>query len=79
MIRCKICDNERENQVHKVHEMMYTLASDLKYLECALCGCIQLVTIPEDIGKYYPEGYYSFADGTTWKFGFRRRLYCLYG
>jgi hypothetical protein len=65
---------------------MFSIDTDFEYLECALCGCIQLVTIPEDMGKYYPEGYYSFADGTTRKFGFWRRLarhhkhlYCLYG
>src|SRR5690606_25693364 len=31
-----------------------------RYLECGRCGCLQLLTIPENIGDYYPDEYYSY-------------------
>jgi 2-polyprenyl-3-methyl-5-hydroxy-6-metoxy-1,4-benzoquinol methylase len=31
------------------------------YMECSNCGCLQLLDIPADLGRYYPnDGYYSF-------------------
>ena len=86
MNRCKICDNAQRNKVHKVRETMFDLGDEFGYLECAQCGCIQLMSVPEDMGRYYPAGYYSFADSTSRTFGLWRRvarrqkhLYCLYG
>jgi SAM-dependent methyltransferase len=33
---------------------------EFEYLECQACGCLQLVTPPQDIEKYYPSGYTGF-------------------
>jgi SAM-dependent methyltransferase len=40
--------------------MMFGFRDKFTYLECAKCGCVQLQDIPADLGKYYPENYYSF-------------------
>ncbi|MBL7713005.1 MAG: class I SAM-dependent methyltransferase [Chitinophagaceae bacterium] len=32
------------------------------YSECSHCGCVQIVSIPEELGKYYPGHYYSYVN-----------------
>lgn len=54
-------------------------------LECGNCGCMQLMTIPADLSKFYPnEGYYSFNLGLNYKekVGLLRKIkgaYLVYG
>jgi SAM-dependent methyltransferase len=58
---CKICGNTDGNVVHQVKEMQLGLREIFDYLECRRCGCMQLMIIPADLGKYYPnDNYYSF-------------------
>lgn len=58
---CKICGNRDNNKIHQVREMQLGLREIFPYMECTQCGCMQLLEIPDDLGKYYPnEGYYSF-------------------
>jgi SAM-dependent methyltransferase len=40
-------------------EMMFGLREPFRYRECRRCGCLQLVDVPDDLGKYYPPDYYS--------------------
>lgn len=30
------------------------------YFQCARCGCVQIVEVPENLGDYYPSDYFSF-------------------
>ena len=61
---CKVCGNSTGNLIHPVKEMQLGLREIFDYLECNLCGCMQLQNIPANLGKYYPnEGYYSFNLG----------------
>ncbi|MDO8891117.1 MAG: class I SAM-dependent methyltransferase [Sulfurimicrobium sp.] len=60
MDACRICGNEQGNKLHEVREMMYGLREAFEYIECANCGCLQIRTIPNDLSKYYPEGYWGF-------------------
>lgn len=39
--------------------MMFGTKDKFDYLECAACGTVQIVKIP-DLSLYYPEDYYSF-------------------
>ena len=32
---------------------------EFPYFECTDCGCVSLVEIPENLGEYYKNGYYS--------------------
>jgi 2-polyprenyl-3-methyl-5-hydroxy-6-metoxy-1,4-benzoquinol methylase len=58
---CKICGNDSNNRLHLVKEMQLGTRELFTYLECGHCGCMQLLDIPSDMGKYYPKkGYYSF-------------------
>lgn len=58
---CRICGNSTGNRSYNLKEMMFGLPEEYEYSECAACGCLQIVEIPGDMTKYYPESYYSFA------------------
>ena len=79
-IPCRICSNTTNNIVHTAREMMYGLRETFSYLECNSCKCLQIVDIPQDMGKYYPGDYYSFSeyDGRNfkgWKGFIKKRQY----
>lgn len=59
---CRICGNTYENRPHTIREMGLGTFEEFEYAECARCGTIQIVEIP-DLAKYYPRDYYAFADG----------------
>jgi|UPI00039EAA56 SAM-dependent methyltransferase len=40
---------------------MYGADGTFFYLECAACGCLQLLDIPADLGAFYPSDYCSFG------------------
>jgi 2-polyprenyl-3-methyl-5-hydroxy-6-metoxy-1,4-benzoquinol methylase len=59
-IKCIICGNEKNNRILKIKEMMFGFHDVFDYLECDKCGCLQIINIPPDLGKYYPaHDYYS--------------------
>jgi len=59
---CAICGNARSNKLHRAREMMLGLRTTFEYMECANCGCLQLLTRPENLAEYYPATYHSFAE-----------------
>ncbi len=64
MNNCTVCGNTAGNRLHTVREMQLGTRELFRYMECACCGCMQLLDIPEGLGKYYPkQGYYSFNLG----------------
>jgi SAM-dependent methyltransferase len=52
----------RGNKVHSVREMQFGSRHVFPYLECAECGCLQIIDIPQDMRQYYPAEYYSFKE-----------------
>jgi SAM-dependent methyltransferase len=44
-----------------VSERQFGLGSEFTYLACAACGSLRIKGIPPDLGRYYPQNYYSFA------------------
>lgn len=59
-LACSVCGNDKGNKRHVAMEMMFGLKDRFDYLECNLCGCVQLIQPPSDLSRYYPAGYYSF-------------------
>ncbi len=41
--------------------MMLGMGGEFAYCQCEACGCLQIEHVPEDIARYYPDGYYSYA------------------
>lgn len=64
-MKCKICENSGKNTIFHVREMMFGFRDIFEYLECSKCGCLQLMNIPADMSKYYPNNYYSFKNRKT--------------
>lgn len=61
MNACKICGNTENNKTLIAQERIFGFGGAFEYLECGNCGCIQLMNVPEDLGKYYPnDQYYSY-------------------
>lgn len=57
---CKICNNKSNNKLLKVREMYFGTREVFDYLECSKCGCLQLITFPNDFRKYYPKKYFTY-------------------
>lgn len=59
--RCRICGGVEGNTTYSARERMYGLGDEFEYLRCGTCGCQQIVAIPDNLAKYYPADYYSYA------------------
>ena len=59
-IICRICGNEKNNNLHTAHEMMFGFRDEFIYVECLSCGCLQIKDYPDDLVKYYPSNYFSY-------------------
>jgi hypothetical protein len=57
---CRVCGNAEGNVTHQAREMMFGSRERFTYSECGVCGALQLVDVPDDLARFYPEGYYSF-------------------
>lgn len=55
---CRVCASNR-NQSYSAREMMYGTRESFEYFQCDDCHCLQIETIPDNIGDYYPGSYYS--------------------
>lgn len=57
--------------------MMFGTRAPFDYFACDACGCVQLVSVPDDLSPYYPPEYHSFAatpaEAQTWRRALRRR------
>ena len=65
---CEICGNEEANKKVQIREMMFGTRDEFDYYECSKCGCLQIAKIPENIGEYYPNNFYSFNDNISENF-----------
>jgi SAM-dependent methyltransferase len=75
---CRICGGQLGPGL-SVREMMFGTRDEFEYHQCMACQCLQIRTVPEDLGRYYPEKYYSYevTEHTTVKRrrrGARRKL-----
>ncbi|NEO12992.1 MULTISPECIES: class I SAM-dependent methyltransferase [unclassified Moorena] len=62
MYKCQVCGNTENNKPFFAKEMMFGFRDKFEYFECPNCGCVQIVEIPANLSKYYPEEYYAYGD-----------------
>lgn len=60
MTQCSLCGGNL-GPTHTVLEMMHGTREPFTYGECTDCRSLQLLDVPDDLGRYYPSDYYSFA------------------
>lgn len=60
MSRCGICNYSGEAKKYVAEEMMYGTKEEFKYFECPQCHCLQIEKVPDNLGKYYGDNYYSY-------------------
>ncbi len=58
---CRVCGSHETSGWLYPREMMYGLREQFGYFRCAVCDCLQIDRVPADIGKHYPQDYYSFG------------------
>ena len=57
---CRICGSKKEAKEYYAKEMMYGTREVFRYFECPECGCLQIDEVPDNLGNYYSNNYYSF-------------------
>ena len=73
-VACRICSSTEKHDIIPVREMMFGMRDKFDYLSCSQCGCLQLINPPENMGKYYPDNYYSLGGQASAGSGLRRGL-----
>lgn len=63
--RCRICNADAGHTHFRVREMFFGTREQFDYFECGHCGTIQIRDVPGDLGRHYPDNYYSFAAART--------------
>lgn len=61
MCKCQICQNETDNILYIGIERMFGMGNQFQYFKCSNCGCLQIASIPQNMGKYYPPNYFSYV------------------
>lgn len=62
MHTCRICGWSGNAALITVKEMQYNTREEFPYFECPNCHCLQIEQIPDNLGKYYGDTYYSFKN-----------------
>lgn len=62
---CGICGSNRVALEMSAREMMIPTREEFTYFECADCHCLQIKDIPENLGSYYGDDYYSYKESDS--------------
>jgi SAM-dependent methyltransferase len=60
-MNCRICGAGKSSGAFNAREMMYGSREEFAYSQCSDCGTLQIVDVPADLARYYPDSYYSFS------------------
>jgi len=56
---CRICGNTENNIEHLFPDFWDSNLPSYHYIECSVCGCLQIVSYPQDVQAIYPQDYYA--------------------
>ena len=59
-VNCRICNAELAERFI-LREMMFGMRDEFTYSKCPDSGCIQIIEVPVNIEKYYPDYYMAFT------------------
>lgn len=69
MYTCRICGWTGNATPISVKEMQYETNEEFEYFECGNCHCLQIAEVPDNLGDYYGNTYYSFQNNHINKLG----------
>ena len=61
MKECITCGELTNYKEYILSEMMFGTKDQFNYLECGICGSLQIKQVPVNLSKYYPDNYYSLT------------------
>ena len=65
---CRICNHQNEQfDSYHINDKMFDGKEIFEYFECSNCGTLQISKIPENIGSFYPDNYYSLSSKLSLK------------
>lgn len=65
---CRICNHQNEQlDSYHINDKMFSGKEIFEYFECSNCGTLQISKIPENIGSFYPDNYYSLSSKLSLK------------
>lgn len=67
MNKCRICGHSANMEKYIIKEMMYGTKEEFEYFVCGSCGCMQISTVPNNLGDYYKDNYYSYSNSINTK------------
>jgi SAM-dependent methyltransferase len=65
MDRCEACGTTGAFQRFTFREMLFGTRETFDYRHCPGCGLLQIVVIPADLGRHYPDEYYAGYQGAA--------------
>lgn len=72
---CIICAQPHSSSHYfTAREMMFGMRDTFTYFECEHCGTVQISALPENLSRYYPDTYYSYAGSTPKKIPLIKRF-----
>lgn len=58
-VSCRVCAGTHAVEWLRAREMMFGTREEFDYFRCGHCGCLQIASVPENMGDHYANGYYS--------------------
>jgi SAM-dependent methyltransferase len=71
---CRICGNTANQQQFTGSERMFGWGDSFPYFQCGRCGCLQIAAVPDDLARFYPPHYQSFAASPLPQRGLKAKL-----
>jgi SAM-dependent methyltransferase len=56
---CRICGNKEGNTTYLISYWATDPKEVFTYFECAFCNCLQILSIPPEITRYYPKEFWT--------------------
>ena len=71
---CQICSIIGPHVSCRCREKMFGQGGEFLYFQCAECGCLQIASVPADLGRFYPANYHSFRSPVILQKGWKSWL-----
>src|SRR5262245_48301096 len=64
-VSCTLCGATDGRELFRTPERRFGMGGAFALVRCARCGLVRTDPQPDDLGSFYPSGYYSFVPPTS--------------